>query len=287
MVSSEQVKNAAGSLLAGLSASNMLAEGHLFIVLKMYSDGSGKDNQRDPFLTLAGFAASPHHWIPVEQQWNKILSEHPLKPSYMHMNEAFSLKEGFPKDHGWTIDKVIGLCLELNEVLSSLPRDKFCAFRHTTDLKAYRYWRHIVPNLMSASRRASLDSFLEVFKWWSFNCPEPLMDKIDMIYDRSESFLGPLYNYWIDKEQKRLHPQLHYINTVSAGDAKQTPPLQAADMLAWCTNRLKVGPRDASIDHLCNKVVWGRSSGTCVCETDAEWLRQKYSRIIIPENMRS
>jgi hypothetical protein len=244
-------------------------------VLKVYYDGSGKDNKNNRFLTLGGFAATDGYWAFFEQNWRDTLNQFPGTPGYLHMNEAFTGKRGFA---GWSVNRSIDLCLQLNAILQQTPRNCFRGTRYTIDLEAYRFWKPLAK-LPPASKQAALDSFQQIFDWWMQNCSNPILELIDIIYDRNESFLRHTYEYWSTPKWRSRHQQFRFIRTVTSAAQEHTAPLQAADMLAWCGNRLKSGPRNAAIDKLCEEVVFGGGAAIEAVEYDAEYMRDRFGLI--------
>jgi hypothetical protein len=261
------------SSLADLSASNLIAEGHIFIVLKMYFDGSGKDDLRTKFLTLGGFASGEREWNYFDTEWAKILRDRG-NPGYMHMTDAFAFRGQFK---GWDLDKAIFLAYGLVGLLMEMPKNSFHGFRCTVDLPAYRYWQAL-NSLPSAPRVCSRFLFSKAYVWFS-ESPTRLLEKIDVIYDRDEDFLRHIDADWRNKKIRRRYPWWDLINTVAPANSKLTPALQAADMLAWAASRLKNGPRDKEIDELCGAILNGPA--TWNLDLDADTLQKKHGRIVL------
>jgi hypothetical protein len=247
-------------------------------VFKFYFDGSGKE-EGSSALTLAGYAGRELDWADFEREWRDILKSQRLQPAYMHMNEAFGLRGEFCERRGWTRDAVVALCRTLNDFLRQLPRDKFCAFRYTVDMDAYRYWRRLEA-LPPASKQCALNAFLQAFKWCCGG-NDRILDKVDVVYDRNETFLNHVHTQWTSRKMRERFHVLRLINTVASAAAGLTPALQAADMVAWSANRLRVGPRAAETDQLCKEIVW---EGLCTwhCDLDARYLQKRHGRIAPP-----
>jgi hypothetical protein len=146
-------------------------------------------------------------------------------------------------------------------------------------MQAYRAWRKLA-NLRPASQQCALEAFLYAFKWCS-NTDVLILNNIDVVYDRSEGFLGHMYARWTTKKMRQRFPELHLVNTIASADAKKTPALQAADMLAWSANRLWIGPRHQDIDSLCEDLLAHGLSGWHG-EYDAEHLQDRRGLIKIP-----
>jgi hypothetical protein len=212
----------------------------------MYFDGSGKEDS--DYITLAGCAADKDHWVSLEGSWESILEKHSVP--YMHMQEAVSCSGVFD---GWGFDRVEVLTAELMLVVSSL-RDSMRVFVCTVCMADYRKWTSRL-RMPPADRMCSRWTFDSAAMWYG-GFPIPVLDKIDVIYDRNEPFLKHVYRDWKGPKKDRLRkPFWDLVNTVAPVDCRKTPALQLADMMAWSVNRSHAGPPNARIDELSSFIV--------------------------------
>lgn len=159
-----------------------------------------------------------------------------------------------------------------------MPARRFHGFRYTVDLAAYRRWREIT-SLPPAPKRAARYLLKKLFEWYQ-EFPDTVLEKIDVFYDRNEAFLRHVHSDWRDKKLRKRYPVLDLVNTVAPANSRLTPPLQAADMLAWSCNRLLVGPRDEQVDKVCASVLG--STGMWSVDLNADVLQKMYGRILLP-----
>jgi hypothetical protein len=204
-------------------------------LLEVYFDGSGKDDDpQSRFLTIAGFAAEGCAWRYFEREWNKILLDRKA-PDYMHMAEAIPHRKAFA---GWdaprtefVIQGLIGLLMEVNQ------SKKFCGFRATVDLGAHKKYRS-ENNIPSVARLCANLALYRIWCWYS-GFSDLILTPFEIVFDRGDPFLDVLMRQWNNREIRTDQPWWGLIRTIAPGEMKSTPPLQAADMLAWSHNRLK------------------------------------------------
>ena len=112
---------------------------------------------------------------------------------------------------------------------------------------------------------------------WGF--PDIILDKIDIFYDRGEQFLRHIDHLWRGGTTSK-HPFWQLVNTVAPAKMRETPPLQAADMIAWSSNRLLAGPRNERIDEVCQHVIEATAGWHLIL--DAPGLQKVYGRVLTP-----
>jgi hypothetical protein len=246
-------------------------------VLKIYFDGSGKEDNQCSSLTLGGFASTIDQWEKFEEAWLRILDSHSAGLTYFHMAEAINPDGYFRHVLGWDLDKVLLVCRDLNALLAAMPKDRFCGFRYTVDLTAYRRWRTIL-HLPEASQKCAQEAMAKVYEWYG-KFDMPIIGPIEIFFDHNESFLRHIYRPWVHPERNREFWGL--VKTVAPVDSKHTPPVQASDMLAWCANRLRVGPANSRIDEVCRMVVdSGSATWSVIIDEDA--IKGEYCKTVRP-----
>ena len=228
--------------------------GHLFVMLTICLDGSGKDG--DPsarFVTLAGFAAEEEGWKWLDSKWNQVLAKHPKKPQYLHMVEASSLRKGFK---GWTEDEVVVLVTELCLLTAEIHRGcLFQGFRFTMDNGAHRRWKAI-GDLDPIPKNVAIGMFHRAATWYIKTLPkDQIVKPLVLLFDKDEPYINVVENEWKIGNRARDFPWWGMINSISPVNMRAVPGVQAADMLAWSINRV-------------------RSSGS------ADWKGQLASRVI-------
>jgi hypothetical protein len=264
--------------LAELSASSNLTKGQLFFVFKMYCDGSGKDDSRSSYLTLACVAADADGWDGFDEGWRSTLRAHPLDPSYLHMNEAFTFKEEFVRSKGWDLPQVLTLVESLNAFVQSWPKPLFNGFVLSVHLVPYRYWKSLDPEMPSASRECARRVFAAAYKAY-IDSDVPVISSIEAFYDRDETFLKHIHKDWNNKRIHARLPFLKCLKMVAQVASEDTPAVQVADMIAWSANRVKT-ETDPDIQRLCISVLQN-SRMRILEEIDAPYLQKQLSKVVI------
>lgn len=244
----------------GECISSWLYEGsHILIGLESYFDGSysGKGWREGRFISLAGHATEDDIWTSFDIEWRRILNDdraHPKAP-YLHMKEASALDgKVFTWRNGWNRKKVECLVTELLEYLQSLDKKRFHQFACSIDLDAYRKLcgeGFSIPDPVEICNGYCPES---VLVWFVTSYPGVIGDA-HYFFDQNEPFKPLFEDQWTKEKQKvlDLSPRCHYwqlIKTVTTADMRDKPALQAADLLAWASNRVLTAPAGAFAKHL-------------------------------------
>jgi len=245
-------------------------------MLKVYFDGSGKDDLKSHYLTLAGFAGDKDSLDSLAREWLRVLDRHHPGLTFFHISEALAPDGYFRSDLGWTLAKVIRVATDLNGELAALPKRRFCGFRYTVNLVAYRKWRQIFE-LPSASRKCSQEAFGKVYEWYCGWSDTILSGPIELFYDSNEDFLKHVHGVW--QHPARNKEFWSPVNRVESVVGRKTAAIQAADLLAWSANRIRMGPHDPTIDLLCTKVL---REGAAIWNVDIEEseITGEYGRVL-------
>jgi hypothetical protein len=195
----------------------------------MYFDGSWNDR----LVSLACLAADEDVWKYFEQEWAKILADRG-GAKYMHMKEAMPLEDHFkdwrPDDRDSLVQGLTGLLMEVGR------HRRFHSFTCTVDMEAHARWR-VRNRLPAPARLCARVVFPAVINWYG-EFPDIVLDSIDVFFDRNEPFIGHISADWNSKKIRQKFQVWHLVRTIAPAEMKLTPPLQAADMLAWATHRL-------------------------------------------------
>jgi hypothetical protein len=196
--------------------------------MQAYFDGSGKSC--DPsvhYLTLAGYIGSAEAWHFFEENWKEICFRRGLK--YLHMQENPSYE-------------VIGDFF--NECFSVTGwgkyKNKFLATACTINLDDYKKIRGEIESGSIKEPEAYCVDFVITVSLMSL--PENLgkpCGKDGLLYvcfDQNEDFINKMHPYWQTRRKNPKDP-LHLIRKLSTANMRDTIGLQAADFLAWQTNR--------------------------------------------------
>ena len=147
----------------------------------------------------------------------------------------------------------------------------------------YRYWKNLDEDMPSASRECARRIFAAAYAHYS-KSDTPVISSVEAFYDRSESFLRHIHRDWTDKKLRRRLPFFSCLKTVAPVIAEDTPAVQAADMIAWCANRVKT-ESDPEIVGLCATVLNNRHV-QILREIDAWYLQSHLSKLTIPDSRR-
>jgi hypothetical protein len=171
------------------------------------------------------------------------------------MKEASALDgKVFTWRNGWNRKKVESLVMALLEYLQTLDKQRFHQFACSIDLKACRKLRgegFTIPDPVDICNGHCPES---VLVWFVTSYPGVIGDA-HYFFDNSEPFKVPFEERWTKEKQNvlDLSPRCHYwqlIKSVTTADMKEHPALQAADLLAWASNRVLTAPDGAFAKHL-------------------------------------
>jgi hypothetical protein len=210
-------------------------------VLKAHFDGSHQPWDGG-LLTLAGLAASEVLWPDFDASWLDMLGRHGLK--WWHSADAMSLRSdeflrvGAARWDRLRAEAAFGALSELitdfwkAPLIRDVRRQKgpqivTCA----VDLEGYRAARQRKPWLRSAEAICVHVCVGSLVIQREDDVP------IALYFDRGERFMKEVEQVW-RKDQKR--PELIWprqVGTIEPLDWQRSYALQAADLLAWSTNR--------------------------------------------------
>jgi len=196
-------------------------------MLQVYLDSSGKSHERNgcSYLTLAAITGLDSTWRDFDRRWQRVLDEHEV--SYAHMNELVRCKGPF---RDWLEDRKVAFAKDLLCCLIQQDRTSLIACIVTIDLQEYR--------ACSTSRETKPPEAVCVDGCMSLVLQHPHFTNgcTEIWFDRNESFIQYLYRTWSWLKSDSSSWASH-ISDVRPREMKTSVPIQAADLLAWATNR--------------------------------------------------
>ncbi|HWZ46338.1 MAG TPA: DUF3800 domain-containing protein [Candidatus Saccharimonadales bacterium] len=251
----------ANSLIGKCSGRVNLGKEDILIALRAHLDSSGK--LENDYMTLAAVAASDQIWQKFEADWDKILSNHTPKATYVHMRELAHQHGGFDRKLGWNDENAFGLSNQCLIYMNSLDKKRFKVFYCAIDLKAWRKLQAKNYPLPDPIEMCNWYCSEIILAWYLGSYPEkPNMfrDSIRYFFDQNEYFKGPFEDKW-NKEKDRAEKTREWniwqtIKGVSAVDMKDVPGVQAADIVAWAVNRentVQYGKKAKYMAHIIRK----------------------------------
>lgn len=201
------------------------------MIIQSYFDASGKTRDRSAqYLTLAGYSGTEDAWSEFGTNWGSILQRH--EASYFHCKEAIHARGEFIK---WSKEHVRVLMKELINVLAKINRQDLLGFSCIVALNDYAEVKSKIPNLRPPEHLC-LDHCIGCALRQSKR-----ISQLEIFFDRDEPFDHALRAFrnkgaWWSESIADIGP----INVY-----RDIPAIQAADLLAWLTNRYWTkGPND-------------------------------------------
>ena len=209
-------------------------------MLRVYYDGS--IDHEGGSLTLAGLGASDALWPQFEAGWAEALDHHGLK--WWHSTDAMSLRvEAFLQVGavGWDHVRATAALQDLSGLITDFwkaelikdlrEQDGPQILTCTVDLEGYRAARQQNPWLRSA------EAICVNVCVGGLVIQRPGDVPMALYFDQGERFMKEIEQVW---RKDRKKPELVWprqVRTIRTSDWKQSYALQAADLLAWSTNR--------------------------------------------------
>lgn len=207
-------------------------------MLRAYYDCSGQPHDSE-FVTLAGVIASESVWDRFCQEWTSVLERYQI--SEFHMADAMSLKRDFSQANGWSQEKVQKLVWDLWAIVGR--------FRATDGFR-------LGTNLVGSSCTVTMENYRRAkFENPQLRSPEAICTQycvsviprdidsdiaypeISLVFDQNEDFRHPIYRNWQRYRGKREAGWPRQVKAIDEASSSNTPPLQAADLLAWTMNK--------------------------------------------------
>lgn len=241
-----------------MDASWLREKGHTLIALESYFDGSadGKGWRDSSLVTLAGVAADDAVWADFDKSWREVLNDDSRRPKakYLHMREATKGKGPFTYKNGWNLKKVGFLITDLLMYMQTVDKKRFRQFGCTIDVDAYRKLAAHGYSFNDPIDICNEFCPFSVLAWYHSEYPG-IIHSAHYFFDIEEPFKAPFEERWKQEKGSFLDPTAlreiwSLIKTVTTAEMRDKPALQAADLLAWATNRQHSKNPDASFKHL-------------------------------------
>jgi hypothetical protein len=225
------------------------------LALRGYYDGSsGRVGNTAHYLTLAGYAGTDEAWQAFEGLWAEMLSRWP-DCDYLHMADANALQGQFTATRGWTHRKVRQLIADaVNTCLTQTGwrdfKDQFVSSRCTVNLDDYRRFMDEYPNVrgLGAAAMCAEQVVPIIYRLLPVDPDHPLgrNGTIALYFDRNEPFEHSIRRVW-ERGKGWRHPgPLQFVSQIGSVCQEQVCGIQAADLLAWHTNRSYTHDDDAA-----------------------------------------
>ena len=211
--------------------------------MKCFFDSSRTKLTAGPsWLTLAGLVAGDSLWNRFNKEWKaEVLQKREPHAPYLHMSEPHSTDCDFK---GFTKGRRNNLIFDAVNYLQNLPKLDLCAIVCTIDELAREnlvVQGFTIPDPHLICAECCIGT---AFSWCFDNHPDCL-EPAYIYFDQNERFMHHFRQPWL-REKKRETPVTTnafwgLIEDVGALNMRDTPALQAADMLAWATSRRHSG----------------------------------------------
>ncbi len=218
--------------------------GNILVAMEAYFDGSNIGGwEKGTLVTLAGYATDDELWASFDDGWNAVLRDSSRRPAadHLHMRKAAHLVPPFDHKHGWNMQRIGFLITDLLMYLQTIDKKRFRQFGCTIDLNAHR--KVAAEGLVGDSPiQICADHTPKMaLAWYTLDYPG-LIHSAHFFFDVDEPFKALFEEKWKKEKNNVLTPGASdmiwsVIKTVTTACMKDKPALQAADLLAWASNR--------------------------------------------------
>ena len=217
--------------------------------LASYCDGSA-DGSANQWLSLAGMISEDSIWGGFDNGWNKILHNRVPAAEYCHMREATKLKDEFDWRKGWNAIRVDQMVWDLVIYLNSMDKERFIQGVCSVDLVAHKKLVSEGHALLSPEELCVKHCPMSMLQWALMHYPGPVpVQSLSYFFDIEEPFEGIFKAKWKQETEALIVSGYWFevwnkVKSVTSVRAKDRPPMQAADLLAWATTRELTGTGD-------------------------------------------
>lgn len=241
--------------LGALTGRFYLDERYLLIAMRLYLDGSESFGDGDRWLTLAAMVASDSIWAEFQNRWDAMLrSRYPIAP-FIHMTDLINSIDPFERAAGWTEGKKRQLVYDAGEVLRSIPGNQLCAVYCTVNLSARE---RLVAKGFDLGDPAAICVENCLAHAWKWHLNKHGLETVYLYFDRGERFRPAIYGQWLAHNRNLIKHRLWgFIGGMPEVDMRFTPPVQAADIVAWAISRAHSPRADDDVwATLARELVW-------------------------------
>ncbi len=220
-----------------------LPKGHLVVVLKCYFDGSNQsDSTQYEYVTLAALAGTSHQWKMFDKDWRNNLRKHNAK--WLHTTDAVAMNKPFSKEDGWTSLKVGRFIRDCTKIagrhigrpITDTESGRVGLYPYTVTIHIKDYIRARDENEglpVSLDEVLATEAINAVFK---FGNDFAGTEYFDLIYDQNEPYRGHILDRQRHPKAVKVLQMFEKIATNTEANMRLFPPLQLADLWAWCVS---------------------------------------------------
>lgn len=200
------------------------------MTVRAYYDGCGHSNDNaTKILTLSGIVSTDQLWPEFESKWRDMLRCHNIRQ--VHMTDLMALQGEYKE---WDETRQQALVRDAFNVIGGFRGKHLWARSASVPLSDYRKARKTIANLRAP------EAICVNFCFGGPNLPPDYAGRercILLHFDRGEKFMHTVNRVWqkFKKEPNAGWPR-QVLDIVST-NAVSCYPIQAADILAWITNR--------------------------------------------------
>lgn len=210
-------------------------ESRPLIVMKCYFDGSLSGDAR--WLSLGGLVATDGVWADFEKEWEAMLRSglHPIAP-YVHMTDLMTQNDPFERLSGWDDDAASKLVWDAVSVLASARKGHLRAFSSSIDVMAHA---RLVAEGFEIAEPAVICAHSGINALLEWYWDKHGVELAHLFYDQNEPFISSIRSEWLRKVRPKKPSEVFWgaIANVQPVDMRDTPPMQAADIVAWAATR--------------------------------------------------
>jgi len=207
----------------------------VFVLIACYLDESSDSQGRD-ILTVAGFMQHNSNWLIMEYEWDKILQRPEIDIPFFRATDCLNVSGVFAKyraDPTQATDEERQRCAAVRTAL--MASMKGCSLVGSSVSIALSDYYDVYKNEPNAKRHFSKDPLYTGLQYEMQTVVEGVSryypnEKVAFVYDERRDISKHIEAVY--SEMKANNPTwAKYMGSLSHMDDKDTPPLQAADLL--------------------------------------------------------
>jgi Protein of unknown function (DUF3800) len=202
--------------------------GRLFVILTAYYDESGT-HEGSPATVLAGFVGTTNDWVDFEIEWSKVLRKYGL--THVRAKQLFHGQGQFKR---WSDEQFDHLWADLMYVLQERKQ----IFASKSVLREDDYRMFYVSD--GPAKKERLDTrYALCFRSFLHFLPAVRSGAIavNFVLESGHKNGGDALRVFDETKNDKTIPWRRSIGSLSFGTKQDSPALQAADLLAYCSYR--------------------------------------------------